>query len=222
MSEREPWDIYFMKLAEQAASRSTCTRRRVGAVAVNESNRIIGSGYNGAPSGLEHCTRDTCIRQKMGIPSGQQLDLCKAIHAEANIVLQLGSALSNAILYCTTQPCTSCLKLLMGVGIRRIVWKEFYPDAYSTELMLEYGIPFIRNGYTSLIRGHDSVTCGMFTAQEFMDFYQISCDSGLIFNDLFKLVIYEKSKTGRVADFINLLENKPTTDFFTKRWLKIS
>lgn len=66
-----------------------------------------------------------------------------------------------------------------------------------------------------------SVTCEMFTAQEFMDFYQISCGRGLILDDLFKLVIYEKSKTGRVADFTNLLENKPTTDFSSSPSLAI-
>lgn len=139
VKERQSWDGYFMGLAYQVAQRSTCLRRQVGAVAVNERRRIIGTGYNGAPSGLTHCTPDSCIRIRKNIPSGERLDLCKAIHAEANIVLQLGNQLENATLYCTTQPCTSCLKLLMGVGIHRVVWDNYYNDEYSRELMEEYG-----------------------------------------------------------------------------------
>lgn len=139
LQERESWDQYFMKLAYEVSTRSTCLRRHVGAVAVNQRNRIIATGYNGPPSGLAHCTSDTCVRTKNKIPSGTQLDICKAIHAEANIVLYAGQQLEDATIYITNQPCTSCLKLLMGVGIRRIIWAEGYPDEYSRELMKEYG-----------------------------------------------------------------------------------
>lgn len=136
--ERKNWDEYFMEIAQFVASRSTCTRRKVGAVAV-KNHRIIGTGYNGAPSGFEHCTEQTCIRRLKQIPSGSQLDLCKAIHAEANIVLQLGYELKDADFYCTTQPCTSCLKLLMGAKVHRIIWEHPYDDDYSRTLMKEYG-----------------------------------------------------------------------------------
>ena len=139
MDARQSWDSYFMNLAEAVASRSTCLRRQVGAIAVNPNHRTLGTGYNGAPSRMSHCTKDTCIRIRNNIPSGKQLDLCKAIHAEANIVSQLGDQLAGCTLYCTTQPCTSCLKLLMGVGIKRIVWQHPYDDDYSLELMEEYG-----------------------------------------------------------------------------------
>ena len=149
-TERQCWDEYFMDIAEKVATRSTCLRRQVGAVAINANHRIIGSGYNGAPSGLDHCTKDTCIRTIRNIPSGTQLDICKAIHAEANIVLQLGDSLKNGSLYCTNQPCTSCLKLLMGAGINKIIWKNPYPDEYAAELMTEYGVPFFKNGYLQL------------------------------------------------------------------------
>lgn len=180
MSEREPWDQYFMSMAEHAASRSTCTRRKVGAVAVNNRNRVIGTGYNGAPSGLEHCTTETCVRRKLDIPSGTQLDLCKAIHAEANIVLQLGDRLKGAKVYCTTQPCTSCLKLLMGASVSEIFWKEFYPDPYSTELMLEYGIPSIRNGLVNLYRRSSNVTqnCRFVPVDEVLAFLKYSLERG--------------------------------------------
>lgn len=136
--KRIPWDVYFIDLAKMVSVRSTCIRRKVGAVAVNSQHRILGTGYNGAPSGLEHCTKDTCIRTIRNIPSGTQLDLCKAIHAEANLVLQLGSQLKGAYVYCTTQPCTSCLKLLMGAGIERLIWINAYQDTYSQKLMSEY------------------------------------------------------------------------------------
>lgn len=140
MSEkRQSWDSYFMGLTDTIASRSTCIRRQVGAVAVNEDHRIIGTGYNGAPSGMSHCSKDTCVRTLRNIPSGQQLDICKALHAEANIVLQLGYGLKGATLYCNTQPCTNCLKLLIGSGVKRIVWKKYYDDPYARTLMEEYG-----------------------------------------------------------------------------------
>lgn len=137
--QRQSWDSYFMDLAHQVATRSICQRRKVGAVAVNERHRIIGTGYNGPPSGMAHCTKDTCVRMLKNIPSGTQVEICKAIHAEANIVLQLGSQLENAIVYVTCQPCISCLKLLMGAQVRRIVWESAYPDDYARELMEEYG-----------------------------------------------------------------------------------
>lgn len=157
MEERQPWDYYFFDIAKKVASRSTCVRRKVGAVAVNPRMRIIGTGYNGAPSGMEHCTDDTCVRKQMNIPSGTQLDLCKAIHAEANIVLQLGQELENATVYCTTQPCTSCLKLLFGAKVARICWLGNYDDPYAKKLMNEWGtghLISIGNGdlFSELIR----------------------------------------------------------------------
>lgn len=131
------WDMYYLKMAAYVATNATCTRRSVGAVAVKH-NRVIGTGYNGAPSGMVHCTPETCVRKN--IPSGQKLDVCKAIHAEANIVLQLGFNLIDSTLYCTTRPCTSCLKLLLGARVERIVWMHDYPDEYSKSLMDEIGI----------------------------------------------------------------------------------
>ena len=135
---RQTWDEYFMDLAFSVSTRSTCLRRHVGAVAVNAAHRIIGTGYNGAPANYPHCTPKTCIRSVMNIPSGESPHLCVAIHAEANIVLQLGEALKGATLYCTTQPCSGCLKLLMGCQIRRVIWAQGYPDELSRHMMGEY------------------------------------------------------------------------------------
>ena len=149
---RQSWDEYFLDIALKVATRSTCLRRKVGSVAVNINHRIIGTGYNGAPAGLSHCTKETCVRTKNNIPSGELPHICKAIHSEANIVLQLGDGLQNSTLYCTTKPCINCLKLLMGAQVRRIVWIEDYNDAYSDQLMLEYGKIVEHPGYKSLIR----------------------------------------------------------------------
>ena len=150
--DRLEWDDYFMQLAEFVKERSTCFRRKVGAVAVDRRHRVIGTGYNGAPAGMSHCTRKSCIREKLKIPSGQRSELCKAIHAEENIVLQLGEKLEGATLYCTIQPCIMCTKSLIGAGIHRIVWKGDYPDDYARELMLEYGTHrVLPNGYHELL-----------------------------------------------------------------------
>lgn len=138
MDDRIPWVVYFMRIAEEVATRSTCIRRRVGAVAVDPNHRILGTGYNGAPMGMSHCTKDTCIRTIKKIPSGQQLELCKAIHAEQNLVVYLGESLANATVYCTTRPCTTCTKLLIGCGVKEIVWKQDYNDPYADQLLQEY------------------------------------------------------------------------------------
>lgn len=150
---RQSWDTYFMQLAESVATRSTCVRRHVGAIAVNARHRVIGTGYNGAPSGMAHCTPETCVRNIHHIPSGTAVEFTRAIHAEANIVLQLGEQLRDATLYCTNQPCVSCLKLLMGCGIHRIVWKNPYPDMLSEQMMHEYGrVDTTVDGYNELVR----------------------------------------------------------------------
>jgi dCMP deaminase len=150
---RQDWDDYFMSMADHVSARSTCVRRKVGAVAINARHRVLGTGYNGSPSGMDHCTPTTCIRALNKIPSGEHPELCRAIHAEANIVLQLGEQLAGGTLYCTTQPCISCIKLLMGCGIARVVWKNPYPDEFSRQLMLEYGeIHTTNSGYTVLTK----------------------------------------------------------------------
>ena len=81
------WTEYFMDLAKAVSTRSTCLRRKVGAVAVNPRHMVIGTGYNGAPSSMAHCTPETCIRVKNHIPSGEKLETCKAVHAEQNLVV---------------------------------------------------------------------------------------------------------------------------------------
>lgn len=140
ISHRASWDEYFMSIAEQVATRTTCIRRAVGAVAVDKRHHVLGTGYNGAPSGLSHCTKETCIRIQRNIPSGQQSELCKAIHAEQNLIIDAAGKLNGATVYCTTRPCTTCTKLLIGCGVDEIIWKYDYPDEYATTLLAEYQI----------------------------------------------------------------------------------
>ena len=142
LDHRPSWDEYFMDITRRVATRSTCLRRAVGAILVHD-KRIIASGYNGGPSGLAHCLDIGCLREKLGIPSGQQHELCRGIHAEQNAIIQAaryGVSIEGSVLYCTTQPCTQCTKMLINAGITEIVYAEGYPDDLARELLEESGI----------------------------------------------------------------------------------
>lgn len=139
---RPTWAAYFISLANNIASRSTCLRRNVGSV-IAVDNRIVSTGYNGVPSGIRHCLETGCIREKENIPSGQQLHKCLASHAEANAITQaarFGVSIDGATLYCTTQPCTECSKLIVQSGIRKVVYQGDYPDTAGLEIMREGGV----------------------------------------------------------------------------------
>lgn len=143
---RVSWDEYFMEIAEIVKTRSTCLRRQVGAVIVKE-NRIITTGYNGAPSGLRHCTEmGICERQRLHIPSGERHELCRALHAEQNAIIQaakIGVSTEGATIYITLQPCAICAKMLINAGITRIVHRGEYPDALSRSILEEAGIEVV-------------------------------------------------------------------------------
>lgn len=146
---RPSWDEYFMQMAELTAQRSTCLRRKVGAVIVKDKH-IIATGYNGAPRGLRHCEDlGGCLRQKLGIPSGQRHELCRALHAEQNAIIQaatLGQSIENASIYITHQPCVICAKMIINAGMNRIIVKEGYPDELSKEILEEAGLKIIMLG----------------------------------------------------------------------------
>lgn len=143
--ERPSWDDYFMEIARVVAKRSTCLRRRVGAVVVLE-KRILTTGYNGAPTGLAHCLEVGCLREKMGIPSGERHELCRGLHAEQNAIIQAavwGISIKGATLYVTCQPCALCAKMLINAGIKKIVYEGEYPDELAMELLSEAGIEIV-------------------------------------------------------------------------------
>ncbi len=139
---RLPWPEYFMRITYMVAERSTCCRRKVGAIAVKD-KRILATGYNGAPAGVSHCLDLGCLRQQMGIPSGQRHEICRGLHAEQNVIIQAalhGIHLGGAELYCTTFPCVQCSKMLINCGIAHIHYVEFYPDDLAIKMLSEANI----------------------------------------------------------------------------------
>ncbi|MCS7259148.1 MAG: cytidine/deoxycytidylate deaminase family protein [candidate division WOR-3 bacterium] len=136
------WDEYFLKIAGVVAERSTCMRRKVGAVLVRD-KRILATGYNGAPRGLLHCAQVGCLRKKLKIKPGERIEICRGIHAEQNVLVQaafFGIPVEGATLYTTHSPCVSCAKLLINAGVKEIVIKNKYPDKLAKSLLKEANI----------------------------------------------------------------------------------
>ena len=145
--KRPSWDSYFMQIAQVIARRSTCLRRQVGAVMVKD-QRILSTGYNGSPAGLLHCDEVGCLRQSLSVPSGERHEICRAVHAEQNALVQAakhGIAIIGADLYTTHQPCVLCMKLMINVGIRRVVYTHSYPDQLAVSLAKEAGLELVQH-----------------------------------------------------------------------------
>lgn len=146
--KRKSWDEYFLDIARLVSSRSTCLRRKVGAVLVKD-NHILATGYNGAPRGLEHCLDRGCIREEHGIPSGERHEFCRGIHAEQNALIQAavhGISIEGSTLYCTNFPCSLCSKLIINAKVKKIIYIEGYPDDLSKELLAESTLEIIQLG----------------------------------------------------------------------------
>ena len=141
----DKWDARFMEMAEVIAGWASCYQkdRKIGAVIV-KNKRIVTTGYNGAPAGIKTCVeRGECLRKKLGIASGTKHEICYAIHAEQNAIIQaakLGSSIDGATLYCTHQPCVICAKMIVNSGITRVVYKHGYPDEFSVQMLREGGV----------------------------------------------------------------------------------
>jgi dCMP deaminase len=141
--DRPTWDEYFMAIARQVARRSTCLRRQVGALLVVE-KRMLATGYNGAPSGVPHCSEVGCLRAELAVPSGQRHELCRGLHAEQNAIIQAakhGVGIRGATLYTTLHPCSMCAKMAINAGVQRIVCAEAYPDDLGRQLLVQAGVP---------------------------------------------------------------------------------
>jgi len=143
---RPSWDEYFIKIAALVSERSTCLRHHVGAIIVKD-RRILTTGYNGAPAGTKDCLELGCLRNQLNIPSGERHEICRAIHAEQNAIIQAakhGEDVSNATLYCTHTPCIICAKMMINAGIKKIVTYGNYPDIGGVrELLKEAGVELI-------------------------------------------------------------------------------
>ena len=135
-----------MGIVNLVAERSTCVRRRVGAVIVKEKN-ILATGYNGAPRGIAHCTDVGCLRDQLNVPSGEEHELCRGLHAEQNAIIQAayhGVAINGATIYTATFPCAICAKMIINAGIIRVVYRGAYDDRLSRELLDGAGIEIER------------------------------------------------------------------------------
>ena len=140
--KRPSWEAYFMEITSLVAQRSTCRRRKVGAVLVKD-KRILATGYNGAPSGLPHCLDVGCLREENNIPSGQRHELCRGLHAEQNVIIQAarhGIPIRAATLYCTTRPCVICAKMIINANISTIIYEQGYADQLADQMLHEAGI----------------------------------------------------------------------------------
>lgn len=145
----DKWDKRFIDMAQLVSTWSSCfqTNRQVGAVIV-KNKRVITTGYNGAASGIKSCKeRGSCLRRELNIPSGTRHEICYATHAEQNAIIQaakLGVCIDGATLYCTHQPCVICAKMIINSGIKRIVYKDGYPDEFSMQLLRESGVEIVK------------------------------------------------------------------------------
>ena len=135
-------DEYFLKIASVVAERSTCLRHHMGAVAVKDKH-ILTTGYNGAPAGVKDCLELGFLRDAQNIPSGTRTEICRAIHAEQNVIIQAalhGISLEGCTIYCTHTPCVLCAKMMVNARVKRVVIFTKYADDSFKELFREAGI----------------------------------------------------------------------------------
>lgn len=136
-----------MDMARLIARRSTCVRRAVGAILVRD-NRLLASGYNGAPKGLKHCSElGECLREKLRVPSGERHEICRGVHAEQNAIVQaaiFGASVEGSVLYATVFPCVICAKLLVNAGIREVVFESDYEDRLAGRILREAGVRLVK------------------------------------------------------------------------------
>ncbi len=144
-AKRPDWQTYFMEIAKLIATRSTCVRRKVGAIIVKD-NRILTTGYNGTPTGIRHCLDRGCLRDELNIPSGERHELCRGMHAEQNAIVQAAShgvSIESGEIYCTNQPCIICAKMIINAGIKKIIIGNSYPDELASEMLNEAGLKVV-------------------------------------------------------------------------------
>ena len=138
---------YFMEITKLVAKRSTCLSTPKGAIIIKD-NRIIATGYSGAPKGVTSCYESgKCLKRDLGYGHGEGHDKCLAVHAEANAILQaasLGISCKDGIMFCTHQPCSDCAKLIINSGIRTVVYLEPYPSLLTDDLLSKSGVSMVK------------------------------------------------------------------------------
>lgn len=138
--ERPSWDEYFSKIARDVAERSTCIRHRFGAVIVNSKHEIVATGYNGVVRGAPHCLDIGCVKDNLGIGSGTGHEICPAVHAEQNALIQAGRLSAGCTLYVNAFPCKICARLIVNAGISRVVVSGKYTDREGLEILKSAGV----------------------------------------------------------------------------------
>ena len=140
---RPSWDEYFAKIVEDVSRRSTCTRRQIGSLIVNNEHEIVSTGFNGNVRGAPHCDDIGCIKDEMSIPSGSGHDWCTAVHAEQNALLQAGKAAKGATLYVNGFPCKICARLIVNAGIKKVVISGEYTSKEGLDILSNAGIEMV-------------------------------------------------------------------------------
>lgn len=142
LAHRPSKDEYFMDMALLVSERSTCLRRKVGAVLINKRKHVLATGYNGVASGQPHCLDIPCIGANSA--SGTDLDLCEAVHAEQNALLQCRNVFEIDTCYVTVSPCMTCTKLLLNTSCQTIVFEEDYVDQKARLLWERHDRKWVR------------------------------------------------------------------------------
>ena len=135
-----------MSIAQLVATRSTCLRRKVGAVLVKD-KRIVATGYNGAPTGVKHCGETGCLREQLEVMPGERHELCRGLHAEQNVIISAayyGVTTEGTTLYSTHLPCIICSKMLINAGVERVFFLDGYPDPLADQMLAEANIEVVR------------------------------------------------------------------------------
>lgn len=145
---RPSWDEYFLKMAFLVAERSTCRRHHIGAIIIKD-RHVLTTGYNGAARNIDDCLKLGCLRNTLNIPSGERHEICRAIHAEQNAIIQAGVHgvnIDGGTLYCTHSPCIICAKMIVNAGLKRVVTCGEYPDDFNLvmELLAQADVEFER------------------------------------------------------------------------------
>lgn len=135
---RPSLEEYMMNIADVVSTRSTCSRRKVGAVIIDDWNHILSTGFNGVPSGVEHCTDVPC--KGVDLPSGQGLDICKAQHAEVNAITHCHDLKNAVTIFITTSPCMACAKLIAATRITTVMYKGPVYDITALEYLEDVGL----------------------------------------------------------------------------------
>lgn len=141
-TSRSTADEYFMKVALVVSERATCRRHSVGSIIVKDRS-ILSTGYNGAPRGATECLTVGCLRDELKIPSGERNEICRAVHAEQNAIIQAakhGADTQGSSMYCTHSPCNVCAKMMANAGIKEVIVFEKYADQQCQTLFQELGI----------------------------------------------------------------------------------